>query len=238
MSLFRRGACAACFLLLVVAAAPRGEGAKAARPAAIPRRVTVYELEMIGKTYDGFYRFERAGALLIEPRLRANGFRNGRNLREVGLFSGSPPSSPSTGSIWFTTNTTMYRQVGLGSWAQGLAALDVAFVRGNNRRGELNVTVDGAFWGRQAARTSQINCFNATSGLAAGIYQIIEGEIQLGFSSDGSEVAGAAELIGTGYIEPARVSYSVLFHGVRTQASGAALSAAELQDHRIDLGER
>ncbi len=199
---------AAATLILAVGLASRSD---AARGGGIPSRPTVYEVVMTGSA-NGF-SFERTGYFVIEPGVRATGganFNNGRNQREVGLYSGSPPSSPETGAIWFATNTTVHYQVGVGNNLPGAAGIDTCYVSLNTNRRQVGVRVD-----EQVSRTNLLNCFNVLSGLTADVYQVTSGQLVVRFDRTGATVTGALSLGGTGYIYPGQARLEVNFSGRR-----------------------
>jgi hypothetical protein len=207
---------AAALLCLVAGSAATPPGVLAARGAAeVVPRAALYSIRISGQTSYG--SFVRNGALLVTPRIRAAGgvnFANGPNAREVGLFSGRPPSSPEQGAIWFATNTAIFQRVGIGNVNQGLAALDVAYVTAGPS--SLRVRIDGDFYGLPAARTALLNCMNASSGVLANVYQLIGGTMVVAFRGRrGSRVSGAVSFVGNGYIEPGSSPYRATFVGRR-----------------------
>lgn len=137
---------------------------------------------------------------MVLPTRDASGvnFDNGRNVRDIGIFVGSPFASPQAGAVWFATNTTVFADVGIGNVNQRLASLDVAYVTVNERSGAIGVRVDD----QSIARTSQLNSFNVKSGLTANVYQILGGGMELRFNRRGSQVSGALDFIGSGYLYP------------------------------------
>jgi hypothetical protein len=175
--------------------------------------VAVYDIVISGATYFGdtnfpgsatrysaYQNFTLQGALVVLPTRDASGvnFDNGRNVRDVGIFVGSPFASPQAGAVWFATNTTVFADVGIGNVNQRLASLDVAYVTVNERSGAIGVRVDD----QSIARTSQLNSFNVKSGLTANVYQILGGGMELRFNRRGSQVSGALDFIGSGYLYP------------------------------------
>ncbi len=184
---------------------------------AVPRGA-IYTVAIRGQTAYG--NFQRTGLLVVTPRVRAIGgfnFNNGRNAREVGLFSGRPPSSPEQGAIWFGTNTAIFRRIGIGNVSQGLAAIDIAYVRAVGRSA-LAIRIDGQFFGLPAARTSLLNCMNARSGLLANVYQLIQGTMVLRFAGRrGQRLAGSINFTGNGYIEPGLSPYRATVAGRRVR---------------------
>jgi len=185
---------------------------QAAAARAIPA-TAVYDITITGTTYFGntnfpssatryspAHTFTLRGTLVVLPTRDRNGvnFDNGRNARDVGIFVGSPFSSPQAGSVWFATNTTVFADVGIGNVNQRLASLDVAYVTVNERGNTIGIRVDD----QSIARTSQLNSFNVKSGLTANVYQILAGGMDLAFAKDGRQVSGALDFIGSGYLYP------------------------------------
>jgi hypothetical protein len=175
--------------------------------------VAVYNITINGTTYFGdtnfpgsatrysaYQNFTLHGTLVVLPTRDASGvnFDNGRNARDIGIFVGSPFASPQAGSVWFATNTTVFADVGIGNVNQRLAALDVAYVTVNERGGTISIRVDD----QSIARTSQLNSFNVKSGLTANVYQILGGGMEMRFNNNGSQVSGALDFIGSGYLYP------------------------------------
>ncbi len=185
---------------------------QAATSSAIPKTAT-YDITITGTTYFGntnfpgpstrysaYQTFTLRGLLVVLPTRDRSGvnFANGRNARDVGIFVGRPFSSPQAGAVWFTTNTTVFADVGIGNVNQRLASLDVAYVTVAERDGTISVRVDD----QAIARTSQLNSFNVKSGLTANVYQILGGGMELRFSSNGRQVSGNLDFIGSGYLYP------------------------------------
>ena len=205
-------------LAAAAVAAPGGSASTVAGGAVVVvPRAAVYAVAINGQTAYGSFR--RTGLLLVSPRIRAVGgvnFRNGPNAREVGIFSGRPPSSPEQGAIWFATNTAIFQRLRIGNVNQGLAALDVAYVTAG--RSSLTVRIDGDFFGLPAARTALLNCMNARSGLLANVYQLIRGTMVLRFAgSRGGRVSGVVDFVGNGYIEPGLSPYRATLAGRRVR---------------------
>ncbi len=184
-----------------------------AAPARAVPTTAVYDITITGTTYFGdtnfpssatrysaAHTFTLRGALVVLPTRDRSGvnFDNGRNARDVGIFVGSPFSSPQAGSVWFATNTTVFADAGIGNVNQRLASLDVAYVTVNERGNTITIRVDD----QSIARTSQLNSFNVKSGLTANVYQILAGGTDLKFSRDGRQVSGALDFIGSGYLYP------------------------------------
>ncbi|MBW7883109.1 MAG: hypothetical protein H3C34_10805 [Caldilineaceae bacterium] len=180
--------------------------------AAVPT-VAVYDVVISGTTYFGntnfpssstrysaYQDFTLRGALVVLPTRDTSGvnFNNGSNARDIGIFVGSPLSSPQSGSLWFATNTTIFADVGVGNSIPGNASLDIAYVSVDERGGALSVWVDD----QSIARTSQLNMFNVKSGLTANVYQVLAGGVELSFGSGGRQVSGALDFVGSGYIYP------------------------------------
>lgn len=199
-----------------------------ARPAAtldIPHGAA-YDITITGTTYFGDTNFPNAatrysayqtfalrGTLVVLPTRDRWGvnFDNGRNIRDVGIFVGSPFANPQAGSVWFATNTTVFSDVGIGNVNQRLASLDVAYVTVNERDGTVSIRVDD----QSIARTSQLNSFNVKSGLTANVYQILAGGVDLRFSSDGLQVSGMLDFIGSGYLYPGSTRVQATISGQR-----------------------
>lgn len=209
--------------LLIGCGSPLAASALVAVPA-------VYDITLSGTTYLGDTTFPSAGTiwspqtrvglpgtLVLLPTQDASGatFDNGINPIDVGLFAGNPPASPQPGAIWFATNTSVFREVGIGNVSQGLAAIDTAFVDFDTTSRTLSVVADGNFAGLPAARTGQLNVFTMYGGVAAFPYQILLGSMSVQLQDAGQTIVGALDFAGTGYLNSNSARLIVTFSGVR-----------------------
>ncbi|WP_254547317.1 hypothetical protein [Halomarina pelagica] len=191
-------------------------GRGAAQASAIPTNPTYYQVIVEGATTH--QPFRREVLLLVAPPLDRTtvNFDNGQNARDIALRSGNPAGLPEAGSIWFATNTSLYDAVGIPSNTDA-SNIDVAIVAADAAKNLLQITVDGRVWGLPSARSAVLNNFNSRSGLTAGVYQIIQGEILLQFMNGGQTVEGELNLVGNGYIEPGTFRYVATIAGQVTQ---------------------
>ncbi|WP_129113867.1 hypothetical protein [Halegenticoccus tardaugens] len=177
-----------------------------AQTSAVPTVPAYYRVLLEGTTTHE--QFSREALLLVSPPLpKQDSFDNGVNAREIAIQSGNPPGTPEGGAIWFATNTSLYDEVGIPSTIDE-SFIDVAFVQEDPAQSGLGITVDGQVWGLPAARSTVLNVFNSRTGLTAGVYQIIQGDIVLQFADAGNTVVGAINLIGNGFIEPGTYQYT------------------------------
>lgn len=183
--------------------------------AVVPGSLTFYQLAMDGQTSAGV-SFVRSGVLAVSPTIDRTGVSGtGVNARDVAIRSGFPGGVPEAGSVWFATNTALYPAVNIPANSNVRAAeLDIASVTQPDTN-TLAVRLDGDPGG--VARAAQLNSFNALSGLAANVYQIYQGGIDLRFSEDATAVEGEMLFGGIGYVFPGSASMYASFRGTVIQ---------------------
>lgn len=131
--------------------------------------------------------FTRTAVLVVTPTMDyTNASGNGVNPLEIGIFSGNPSLSPSTGAIQFATNTWM-----LGSPTK----LDVSYVTVNSAAGTVDIQMDP-----RLSRGSVYELFNASSGQTANVYAISAGNVHLSFQNGGNTISGTAYFQGQGFL--------------------------------------
>jgi hypothetical protein len=198
----------------------------------VPKKLTSYRLTVTGTTFSGntfiplpetrytpIENFRLPGVLSVEPMISKPTFKNGRNFRDVGLFVGNQPPfigpvvDAAAGALWFATNNKIFRRLG-GNFGQE-SALDIAFVKGNDKKGTIKVRVHSDTSGNPA-RIVQLNNFNTRSSIVAAPKQILGGEMKLKFKNGGRRVKGKVSFVGSGFIEPGSFGYAASFKGKRT----------------------
>ena len=154
----------------------------------IPSVATYYGVRMVGQSPNE--SFDRQALLLVTPPVDKTGATQ-VNARDVALRSGSPPSSPEAGAIWYATNTALYNAVDIpATETQRNAQLDVAVVEADENQGLLQIQPDA-----NLARAAQLNVFTARTSLFAGIFNVTGGVVQLEFQG-GNQISGAMDLVG------------------------------------------
>jgi hypothetical protein len=176
----------------------------------IPSEMTFYNIRLVG---NGFEDFDRSGCLIVSPTISAPGNQNnGSNPLEVGITSGNP-SLGSAGAIWWVSNTQLLCNVLPASCRTQSAALDVAKITLDKSRGL--VTAEAV--GPSQSMTTQLNIFNARSGLTANVYQVIQGALQIEFQPDGN-IQGQVNFKGRGMISGGSATYQAEFTGEITDS--------------------
>jgi hypothetical protein len=184
----------------------------------IPRALQIFDVTLTGTV--GSEDFSASGVLILRPSVPNGGnFDNEFNMRDVGLFSGDPPTTPEPGAISFATNTAIHRQSAaqeeIGVVAppddSNLAAADVAFVEADSVTNVLTVRVDSAFAADEEAQE-----FNAISdpSIAAPL-EIVGGTMTLEFAGEGETVTGNVLFAGGGANQPEITSYTASITGTR-----------------------
>ncbi|MBE9181602.1 hypothetical protein IQ268_23850 [Oculatella sp. LEGE 06141] len=172
-------------------------------------------------TYTPIEVFNLPGRLTLEKTLpQGVDFKNGKNVREIGLFVGINPllgvnANPQAGAAWFATNSRVFRRAG-GSFSQA-PTLDVSYVGINTKTSSLKVVVD-----YNAARTTQLNSFNWRTSVFAAPKQILVGDMELQFRNNGRRVVGSVRFYGTGFVEQGAYGYEASFTGTRRNNQNAA----------------
>lgn len=176
--------------------------------ATVPTEPVFYDILLNGQTAYG--TFQRSARLHVYPPFDRTGVSgNGVNARDIGLFSGNPGGAPEMGAIWFATNNRLYDAVGFRT-TTGKAMVDIAAVTANPQTSTLSVDLD-----QRLTPTVQLNSMNSRGGLTAGVYQIVDGTVQLQFGPNGQLIAAVIDLVGNGYIEPGLTPYRAVFGNIR-----------------------
>lgn len=155
----------------------------------IPRESTYYAVRLVGQSPNE--GFDREGVLLVTPPVDTTGATQ-INARDVVLRSGSPPSVPEAGAIWYATNTALYTAVDIPATSvpQEAAQLDVATVEEDGSGGVLSIQPDA-----NLARAAQLNVFTARTSLVAGLFNVIDGLVEIQFQN-GQQITGTVDFTG------------------------------------------
>jgi hypothetical protein len=153
-----------------------------------------------------FYNITSQGTVLGRPFARQGilafttpipiGTTNGANPFEVVIVSGNPAISPEIGAIQFTTNTFLFGGPGAVDMAYVSFANNCAFINPDSR-----ISATG------------LNVFNALSGLAADVYQIFAGTIQICSRNTFQTISGSINVLGTGPIFHSNSPYQATVSG-------------------------
>lgn len=174
----------------------------------LPSQGTLYQIQLVGESFE---TFDRSGCLLITPTISAPGNNeNGVNPLEVGIFSGSPYQG-SAGAISWVTNTQLMCDFIPATCPTQSAALDMAEVTVDEADNQISIELPGI----PTAMTSQLNIFNARSGVTANVYQAVEGKMVIEFAPDG-KVTGEVNFDGRGMISAGTANYQATFEGEQT----------------------
>lgn len=182
-----------------------------AQATGIPTEQTLYRIRMVGQTTSE--AFDREGFFLVSPPLGPTQTQP----RDVALVSGDPQAAPEGGAIEFVTNTSLKTVLNLG----GAPSLNDAAVQSGT------VQVDEAA-GLLAAQPMadqgidlppgvmaglQVNIFTPQSGVAASLYELVEGTLQVQFQS-GNRIAGTAEFVGVSLTGAGQAQFVAQFSGI------------------------
>ncbi|GAA1293737.1 hypothetical protein Psi02_42660 [Planotetraspora silvatica] len=156
-----------------------------------------YEVTIKGTA--GWADFERGGTVRILDTISEVGTTNEVNVVDLCLISGFPGAQPEAGAIWFSSNS------GCDPGASA-ANIDLAYVEVDGQ----TVTVRPD---EQVAATLGNN-FTAGSGLAAGIYAPVSGQMSITVD-EGGNLSGSVDIMGYGGAGFGQIRYQAEISGNR-----------------------
>lgn len=180
----------------------------------IPLTPTIYTISIAGTTYFGNTNFPTVQTKYTpEQNFKLQGTLHiikgiADNPRDVALIVGYPASNPVAGSIWFGSNTRMFRQSGINSDLPSTFGIDIGPMVVDEKAGTLALEITN----QNISRNFVLNNFNVRSGLLANVYQILYGTLKLTFAKNGS-VKGEFLFNGNGYIEPSSTAIAATIEG-------------------------
>ncbi|GAA4197785.1 hypothetical protein [Microbispora amethystogenes] len=156
-----------------------------------------YEVTITGAA--GQADFEREGTVRVLDTISEVGTTNEVNVVDVCLVSGFPAAQPEAGAIWLGSNS--------GCDPDASAAhIDLAYVETDGRT--VTVRPDE----RVAATLG--NNFTAGSGLAAGLYAPVSGQMSITIDDDG-DLSGTVDIVGYGGAGFGEIRYQAEISGHR-----------------------